>query len=215
MNVKNICKKILKNYVTYNLLAMLLVVIGLCLGVGFWLDSYTHHGENIVVPDVKGMSFEKASQELKKLGLVMMVSDSGYNKQLPANTVLVQTPSPDIRVKEGRIVYVTVNSPSSPLFALPDIVDNSSVREAQARLTAMGFRLTEPQLVEGEKDWVYGIVCRGRRVSNGDRISIENPLTLLVGKGSLDEIDDMGIADEYTTVTGEVDEFEEVQAPVQ
>ena len=79
----------------------------------------------------------------------------------------------------------------------------------------MGFRLTEPQQVEGEKDWVYGIVCNGRRVSNGDRISIESPLTLLVGKGTPDDIDDMGIADEYTTVTGEVDEFEEVQAPAQ
>jgi hypothetical protein len=68
-------------------------------------------------------------------------------------------------------------------------------------------------MVEGEKDWVYGIVCRGRRVSNGDRLSIDNPLTLLVGKGSPDDLDDMGIADEYATVTGEVDEFEEVKAP--
>ena len=213
MNVKNICKKILKNYVTYNLLAMLLVVIALCVGVGFWLDSYTHHGENIVVPDLKGKSFDKAALELEQKGLVIMVSDSGYNKQMPANCILAQTPIQGMKVKEGRIIYVTVNSPSSPTFALPDVVDNSSVREAEAKLTAMGFRLTEPQLVDGEKDWVYGIVCRGRRVSNGDRLSIENPLTLLVGKGSLDELDDMGIADEYSTVTGEVDEFEEVKTP--
>ena len=60
---------------------------------------------------------------------------------------------------------MTVNSPSSPTFAIPDIVDNSSVREAEAKLTAMGFRLLPAQQVEGEKDWVYGIICRGRRVS--------------------------------------------------
>jgi hypothetical protein len=78
----------------------------------------------------------------------------------------------------------------------------------------MGFRLTEPQYVDGEKDWVYGILCRGHRVSNGDRISIDHPLTLMVGKGTLDDMDEMGFADEYTTTQeGEVDEFEEVKEP--
>lgn len=213
MNVKNIFKKALKNYVTRHLLLMLLVVILLGVGTGFWLDIYTHHGENIIVPDLKGKTFDKAALALEQQGLVIVVSDSGYNKQLPPNCILAQTPIQGMKVKEGHIIYVTVNSPSSPTFALPDVVDNSSVREAEAKLTAMGFRLTAPQLVDGEKDWVYGIVCRGRRVSNGDRLSIDNPLTLLVGKGSPDDLDDMGIADEYATVTGEVDEFEEVKAP--
>jgi beta-lactam-binding protein with PASTA domain len=213
MNVKNIFKKALKNYVTRHLLAILLVVILLGVGTAFWLDIYTHHGENIIVPDLKGKDFDKAALALEQQGLVIMVSDSGYNKQLPPNSILAQTPIQGMKVKEGRIIYVTVNSPSSPTFALPDVVDNSSVREAEAKLTAMGFRLTAPQMVEGEKDWVYGIVCRGRRVSNGDRLSIDNPLTLRVGKGSPDDLDDMGIADEYATVTGEVDEFEEVKAP--
>ena len=121
------------------------------------------------------------------------------------------------KVKEGHTIYVTVNSPSSPTFAIPDIVDNSSLREAEAKMTAMGFRLAPTQRVTGEKDWVYGILCRGRRVSNGDRVPIDYPLTLMVGSGTYDESSDVNYIDggysSNETGEGDVDEFEEVTEP--
>lgn len=207
----NFLRKLFGNYIVRHLMAMVLVVILLCVGVGFGLDAYTHHGEGIVVPDLKGMTYEKAYALLDEKGLAIVVNDSGYNKQLPANSVLAQTPAFGQKVKQGHIIYVTVNSPHSPTFAIPDIVDNSSLREAEARLMAMGFRLTAPQLIDGEKDWVYGILCQGRRISNGDRIPIDYPLTLMVGKGTFDDADSIL----YVEPVGEseVDEFEEDKEP--
>jgi len=207
----NFLRKLFGNYIVRHLMAMVLVVILLCVGIGFGLDVYTHHGEGIVVPDLKGMTYEKAYALLDEKGLAIVVNDSGYNKQLPANSVLAQTPAFGQKVKQGHIIYVTVNSPHSPTFAIPDIVDNSSLREAEARLMAMGFRLTAPQLIDGEKDWVYGILCQGRRISNGDRIPIDYPLTLMVGKGTFDDADSIL----YVEPVGEseVDEFEEVKEP--
>ncbi len=207
----NFLRKLFSNYIVRHLMAMVLVVILLCVGIGFGLDAYTHHGEGIVVPDLKGMTYEKAYALLDEKGLAIVVNDSGYNKQLPANSVLAQTPAFGQKVKQGHIIYVTVNSPHSPTFAIPDIVDNSSLREAEARLMAMGFRLTAPQLIDGEKDWVYGILCQGRRISNGDRIPIDYPLTLMVGKGTFDDADSIL----YVEPVGEseVDEFEEVKEP--
>ena len=192
-------------------MAMALVVILLCVGVGIGLDYYTHHGEGIVVPDLKGMGYDKACRLLAERGLDIVVSDSGYSKLLPANSVLAQTPAFGQKVKQGRIVYVTINSPHSPTFAVPDIVDNSSVREAEARLQAMGFRLTAPLLIDGEKDWVYGILCQGRRISNGDRITMDYPLTLMVGKGTFDDADSILFVEPARE--SEVDEFVEVSAP--
>ena len=207
----NFLRKLFGNYIVRHLMAMVLVVILLCIGIGFGLDAYTHHGEGIVVPDLKGMTYEKAYALLDEKGLAIVINDSGYNKQLPANSVLAQTPAFGQKVKQGHIIYVTVNSPHSPTFAIPDIVDNSSLREAEARLMAMGFRLTAPQLIDGEKDWVYGILCQGRRISNGDRIPIDYPLTLMVGKGTFDDADSIL----YVEPVGEseVDEFEEVKEP--
>ena len=190
-------------------MAMALVVILLCVGVGIGLDYYTHHGEGIVVPDLKGMGYDKACRLLAERGLDIVVSDSGYSKLLPANSVLAQTPAFGQKVKQGRIVYVTINSPHSPTFAVPDIVDNSSVSEAEARLQAMGFRLTAPLLIDGEKDWVYGILCQGRRISNGDRITMDYPLTLMVGKGTFDDADSILFVEPARE--SEVDEFVEVK----
>ena len=196
---------------------MVLVVVGLCFGVKYGLELYTHHGEGIKVPKLVRMSCSNARLLLDEQGLVLMVSDSGYNKRLPADCILAQSPAEGITVKEGHVIYVTVNSPSSPKVAIPDIVDNSSYREAEAKLMAMGFKLLPPKIVPGEKDWVYGIISRGRRVSTGDMVSIDSPLTLMIGSGMYDsEEEDFDYVEpgyqQFINEEGaaESDEFEEV-----
>ncbi len=216
MKVKEFFGKLASKFVLLNLAAMAIVVVLLMVGVKFGLEAYTRHGEGIEVPALKGMTYHKARLMLEEKGLTIVVSDSGYNKQMPAESILVQTPGPGTKVKEGHAIYVTVNSPSSPSFAIPDIVDNSSVREAEARLMAMGFKLSEPQMVTGEKDWVYGIICRGRRVSNGDRIPIDYPLTLMVGSGMYEDEDDATYEESSYSAdeeSGEADTFVEITEP--
>ena len=176
------------------------------------MKLYTHHGEGIKVPKIEGMLISNARSMAEADGLNIMVSDSGYNKKLPADCILAQNPGPGTTVKQGHTVYVTVNSPSSPTFAIPDVVDNCSFREAEAKLMAIGFKLQPPQYVSGEKDWVYGILCKGRRVSTGDHVSIDTPLTLMVGSGVYDAGDEIDyIEPEYRMMqSGDVDEFEEI-----
>ena len=219
MTVKDFFGKCFSRYLWSHLLAMAVVDVVLCMGVKYGLDIYTHHGEGIVVPNVKGMSYDKAYSLLTSDGLAIVVSDSGYNKRQPALSILAQNPGYGTKVKAGHIVYVTVNSPSSPTVSIPDIVDNSSLREAEARLTAMGFRMLPPQFTAGEKDWVYGILCHGHRVSTGDRVSIESPLTLVVGDGTFDETsDEINYTDAPATELyhgategADIDDFEEVK----
>ena len=213
MEAKELFGKFASGFLWGNILAMVLVVVALAFGVKYGLDVYTRHGEGIEVPKVEGMVYQNARALMEERGLYLVVTDSGYNKRLPANSILIQNPGPGMKVKQGHTIYVTVNSPSSPSFAIPDLVDNSSFREAEAKLTAIGFKLTPPQQVEGEKDWVYGILCRGRRVSTGDRISIDSPLTLLVGNGHYgaeEEIDYIGSEAQPMQEEGETDEFEEI-----
>ena len=212
MKAKEFFGKFASGYLWGNLLAMLIVIVLLAFGVKYGLDWYTHHGEGVVVPKVEGMDYAKARSLIEDHGLNVMVSDSGYNKAMAANSILIQNPGAGTTVKMGHTVYVTVNSPSSPSFAIPDIVDNSSYREAEAKLMALGFKLTPPQEVAGEKDWVYGILCKGRRVSTGDHVSIDTPLTLMIGSGTYDSDEELDyIEPEYRLMqSGDVDEFDEV-----
>ena len=217
MTTKEFFGKIFSRYLLLHFLAMAVFIVLVGLGIKFGLEYYTHHGEGIEVPLVKGQTYNKARQTLEELGLAIVVNDSGYNKEYPADYILAQSPNQGMKVKRGHVIYVTVNSPSSPTFVIPDIVDNSSIREAEAKLMAIGFRLLPAQQVHGEKDWVYGIMCRGRRVSNGERIPIEYPLTLLVGSGTVSESEEFEYVDATSSNTGvvdeETDEFEEVKEP--
>ena len=212
MKAKEFFGKFGSTFLWANLLAMLVVIVLLALGVKYGLDWYTRHGEGVKVSKLEGMDIDKARSLMEDYGLNVMVSDSGYNKQLAANSILMQNPGAGTMVKGGHTIYVTVNSPSSPSFPIPDVVDNSSFREAEAKLTALGFKLMPPQEVPGEKDWVYGILCKGHRVAAGDHISIDNPLTLLIGSGTYDSDEEIDyIEPEYRMMeSGNTDEFEEV-----
>ena len=168
-----------------NLIAMPIVVVAVIFGVLHWLDDYTHHGESIIVPNINGLPLEEAGQELIKKNLKLEVVDSNYVKGMPAGAVLEQKPAAGAKVKIGRTIYLTINTGEIPKIAIPDIIDNSSYRQAEARLRAMGFKLTEPEYIEGEKDWIYGIKYNGKELTSGEKIPREAVLTLCVGDDEL------------------------------
>ena len=212
MNAKIFFGKFKSGYLLGHLLAMVLVVVLFCLGIWYGLRLYTHHGEGIVIPDLSGMNSMQARELLEANELYMVVNDSGYNKRKPAETILAQLPAAGMKVKAGRTIYVTVNSLQSPSIALPDLIDNSSYREAEARLKALGFKLQETKVIEGEKDWVYGIQANGRNLESGDMVSIETPLTLVIGRGMYGEEDELMDEDDilYDEEDDEVDDFLEI-----
>lgn len=167
-----------------NIGAMILTVIFLILATLYWLDFYTRHGEAVVVPDVKGKLYNEAEFSITKQKLKVVVIDSSFVKGIKPNTILDQNPEGGMKVKRGRIVYLTINTDKEPMITIPDIVDNSSYRQAEAKLKALGFKLTAPEMIAGERDWVYGLKFKNRNISAGERIPSESTLTLQVGNGS-------------------------------
>ncbi|WP_373822379.1 PASTA domain-containing protein, partial [Bacteroides heparinolyticus] len=144
---------------------------------------YTHHGDAVVVPNVKGMGVAEAEKMFRNRGLNCVVSDSNYVKTMPAGCILDYNPAAGHKVKEGRIIYLTINSLNIPLQSVPDVADNSSLRQAEARLLAVGFKLAEIQYVPGEKDWVYGVKYKDRQLTTGEKVPVGAALTLMVGGG--------------------------------
>ena len=176
--------KLTSKYIWLNLLAMAIVLVLLVVGAKFGIDMYTHHGEAILIPDIRHKSYADAKQILANEGLLIEVTDTGYVRTLPADCILEQSPQPGDKVKSGHVIYVIVNSGNTPTITLPDIIDNSSVREAIAKLTAMGFKVGPPQYIVGEREWVYGATVNGRHVSAGERIPVGAEVVLQVGNGS-------------------------------
>lgn len=169
-----------------NLIAMPCFVVAVILGVLHWLDTYTHHGESIIVPNVNGLPLKQAEIEFDKKNLKFMVVDSNYVKGMLAGGILDQKPAGGAKVKKGRTIYLTINTDEVPKIAIPDIIDNSSYRQAEARLRSLGFKLTEPEFIEGEKDWIYGVKYNGKELTSGEKIPREAVLTLCVGDDKLE-----------------------------
>lgn len=173
-----------KNSVLWlNLLAMVLVVVGLIYGVLAGLDAYTRHGQAVVVPDVKGMDVKEAAEVFRAKKLACAVVDSTYVKELRGGSILDYNPSAGQKVKEGRVIYLTINTLNIPLCQVPDVADNSSLRQAEARLLVSGFKLEKIDTVPGEKDWVYGVKYRERLLQMGEKVPTGAALTLMVGNG--------------------------------
>lgn len=191
MSIKVFLAKLTGRYLWGHLVAMFVVLVVLAFGVKIGLGIYTHHGESVELPDLTGVDFQRAVAMLDEQGLVINVTDSGHNKKMPANSILSQMPGPGTHVKQGRTIFVTINSSTLPTVKIPDLIDNSSFREAQARLTSLGFRMMEPKRIDGERDWVYGIMRGSRQVETGEMIPIESELTLVIGNGYDEDEEDM------------------------
>lgn len=171
----------------FSLLAMIIVAIILIFIVLKALNTYTRHGEAVVVPDVKGKTVQEAQALFINEDLTCIVTDSTYVKDQPAGIILEHNPQSGQKVKKGRVIYLTINTLSTPLQIVPDVADNSSLRQAVARIQAAGFKLDESEYINGEKDWVYGIKYKGAMLAPGEKVPTGATLRLVVGDGFREE----------------------------
>lgn len=164
-----------------------------------WIKSYTRHGQYISVPDVSGMFEEEAGQALAAVGLKYEVLDYKYDRMTVEGGVIEQKPKSGSYVKDGRTIYLTLNSGREPLRAVPDVADNSSLRAAESRLNAAGFKLGRTVYVDGDLDWVYEIRYQGEKIEAGTQIPEGSTLTIVAGNGNpvehIEEVDSTTIID--------------------
>lgn len=180
-------KKIFSPLVMLNCLGMILVVVLFFFGTLAFIDFYTLHGEEVEVPKLTGVSEQIAYSKLKALGLKAEVRDTGYVHKAAPFEVLEQSIKPGTKIKPGRTIYLTINSNGSKRIELPDLADNCSRREAEDKLKTLGFKLGATEFIIGDPDWVYEVKVNGKTVKAGTRISVDLPITLVVGKGGLED----------------------------
>lgn len=169
---------ILFNIFLIMLTACALVWIGLTC-----LDSWTGHGQFEVVPDVRGLQYNRASEILNSGNLVAELSDSIYDDHVAPGTVVDQMPKMNDKVKPQRTVYLTINAFSPKSVTLPDF-NGISIRQAQSVLEGYGFKNVRINYVPSEyKDLVLGAKFNGISLKGGTRVPISASITLDVGEG--------------------------------
>ena len=181
--MNNFFVKLIKNPYVLNLLLAVVVACGLIYGTLKWLDKYTRHNEAVVVPDVKGLRVEEAAEFFKNNNLRYNVIDSVFSKDVSPGAIVELVPSAGSKVKEGRIVFITVNAMTSQMATIPEAED-LSFRQAYALLRARGFENVEIEYVPGDfKDLAVSVDLRGRTLNKGEHVPLTAPLVLKVSSG--------------------------------
>ncbi|WP_455639209.1 PASTA domain-containing protein [Parabacteroides sp.] len=188
--MKNFFVKLIKNPYVLNLLLAVVIACGLIYGTLKWLDAYTRHNEAVVVPDVKGLKIEEAAEFFKNNNLRYSVIDSVFSKEVDPGAIVELVPSAGSKVKEGRIVFITVNALTSQMAKIPEVED-LSFRQAYALLRARGFENVEIEYVPGDfKDLAVSVDLRGRTLETGEHVPLTAPLTLKVSSGEAEMLPD-------------------------
>lgn len=192
-------KKRTIGWILINLLIMVVLTILLLIITFKWIKSYTRHDQYIAVPDVYGMYEEEAGETLAASGLKYEVLDYKYDNSMVEGGVIEQKPKSGSYVKEGRKIYLTINSGKVPTRAVPDVADNSSLRAAESKLRAAGFKLGRTVYIDGDLDWVYEIRYQGREIEAGTEIPEGSLLTIVAGNGNpvehIEEVDSTTVID--------------------
>ncbi len=171
----------------------LLISIGIPIGIVLftaiiyfyiYLPSQTNHGESITVPDLTGMPLEELDSFLTEHDLRYFVNDSAYSSEYPALAVLRQFPKAGSKVKENRMIYVSLNRVMPPTLPMPDLVDRSLINAEvvlKSNELLRGRIIYEPSPFQ---NLVKEMQHEGKTIIPGTRIQKGAVIDLIVGDGN-------------------------------
>jgi len=163
----------------------LYLLLAVLIGLFFLLDKalmplYVKGGKVVVVPDVSGKSFEDAEQQLKELGLVAKRGYEIYDPKKKLGTVLSQNPLPQSKVKQGRSVYLSVNTARRENVPLPDF-KGRTITDAKLTLERLNLRLGKIEEVNVTKKEEDGVIL-SQSIAPGTNVGVETVVSFKIGR---------------------------------
>lgn len=173
-----------------------------------WITFVTHHGDEITVPNLSKLNEDQVEEKLDELNLDYLIIDTvDYNPKFPKLSVVQQEPIAGSKVKEGRQIYIKINSATYQMVAIPDLIDKT-YRQAVPTLKSIG-------LLEGQityvphmgKDMVLEMKINGVTVKSGKKVLKSTRIDLVLGDGKVvfDETEIDSLQNELPPVEQQID----------
>ncbi|EHO84175.1 hypothetical protein HMPREF0380_01253 [Eubacterium infirmum F0142] len=180
-------------------------------------------GKEVVVPDVKGMSYSEAKEVLEEKGLKIEKADEPIASQkIEKGKIVSQTPSKNSKVKKGRTVRVILSAGNTEL-KVPDL-KGLSYNEAKTLLSEMGLQISKGDEVDSDSI-SEGLIASQypaakTKVDKGDIITVnisrgkkDAVIPKLVGTKFTSENDISEILSKYGYKLGKVSYEESYETP--
>lgn len=159
--------------ILWNLTLIVVVLLSLLILSYVALAIGTRHGMRRTVPDFTGLGLKDAQYYAEQKGLKLIINDSLYVPAYPGGMVLEQLPKGGVDVKEGRKIYITINSFAQKKLPMP-YVAGRSLRQAKNMLEGAGFGIEHLEYVEDiATNYVLAQYLGGVEVTAESDIKIE------------------------------------------
>jgi len=187
-----------------NLIAAIILTIFIIFGLKFYLDSYTHHNDYHLVPQLKGKSVEEAENILNERKMNLVVIDTlEYHPDYPKFAILEQNPRHGDKVKLGRKIYVKINSGKYSNIPFPNILGKTQ-RQAQNILSATGLKIGKISKRPYFAEVVLRAIHKKDTLKPGMKIPKNSRIDLIVGDGKT-PVESEGNGNEQTNKTDKID----------
>ena len=151
-----------------------------------WLTYTTGHGNEIAVPNLSKLSEQQVEEKLNELNLEYVLLDSvDYRKDFPKHSVVDQDPVAGQKVKEGRKIYIKINSSGFTTVRMPNLIEKT-YRQAIPTLKSLGLEegtiTYKPYL---GRDMVLEMYFNGKKLNPGDKVFKSSKIDLVLGDGKV------------------------------
>lgn len=186
--MKGLASFIFSRVFVVNMLIAIVLFALLSLGLVYYLDSYTNHGEEITVRPLVGRSLQEVDELLSTNRLQYQIKDTSYSADLPPGAVLAQNPVAGSMVKENRTIYLTINNAEPPKVNLPDL-KFKSIRVATAILGTKDLKIgnieyrPSPDIQGKNQNYILEVLMEDDTLSAGEMIFKGSTVDLIVSSG--------------------------------
>lgn len=163
------------------------VILGLSLMLIFVvilsLNSYTGHGDYILIPPLEGLDGDSLVANSDPNFLQYVLADSIYDSKGRPGSVSRQQPLVGAKVKKGRKVYLTIVTKGHEFIPMPNLTD-LSVRRAVEIIYESRLRVNQLIFVDNfARNAVLAQLIRQDTIAPDSLVLIGSAINLVVGNG--------------------------------
>lgn len=148
-----------------------------------FLDIFTKHGKELIVPDFSGMTVPEVDSAGYFEQFDLFVIDSLFDEDNTKGTIVMQEPLPDSKVKKGRNIYVTIVATMPETVIMPDLKDltlRQAVNILESHKLKAGRLIYAPSF---DKNAILEQMFRGDTAQPGDTLQKGSIIDLVIGSG--------------------------------
>ena len=166
-----------------NTIIATVLVCGIGIYTLLWLSNYTQHGSSISVPLLYDMTPEEAKAVANHVKLQVVIIDSIHDSQAKPGTIVEQYPSDGSKVKENRLIHLTINASNPEKVMFPNL-RNAAYRQTLQTLSSRGFKIGRLEYVPSEfQNLVLKLKNNGIEIQAGSLLNKGSVIDIVIGSG--------------------------------